>query len=122
VSRLCVTVERAAAECTKFIITYVAYCDKNSLDCINKSWLPRQRPSSDRTVPTRLQPQTQLLAILSLENTPGGNKTVLSVPLLGQSFTRQDKKCHLRSLSQGGRFPPLGSFMSIFILPYMAAQ
>jgi len=33
------------------------------------------------------QPRTHLLAILSLENASGGNKTVLSVHLLGQSFT-----------------------------------
>jgi len=33
------------------------------------------------------RPQTHLLAILSVENASGGNRTVLSVHLLGQSST-----------------------------------
>ena len=43
--------------------------------------LPQRGPGRS---PSR---KTHLLAILSLENASGGNKTVLSVHLLGQNFT-----------------------------------
>jgi len=58
---------------------------KYAKKCGNK----RSRTSSLSGIWGGAPPQTHLLAILSLENTFGGNKTALSVHLLGQSFTRR---------------------------------
>ena len=121
-SRLYVTVERAAAESTKFI-SYVAYCDKKFFGLYKQKLvatatsLKRSHCSNSSAAANAFVGHFEPIKHVWWQQNCSFCSSV------GPKFYETGQEMSPKvAVSGRGVFPPLGSFMSIFILPYMAAQ